>query len=106
MLNPLITVLSGQVNHPFASGKKTAGVTIKHRPLIWECMLGTVYAMDWTTKDINAKGEYFDYDYTKAHHHAKVAQCTDLRVCRVKKPVQGGPSYGKLALFGIPPAKE
>ena len=98
MLNPLITVISGQVSHPFAGGKKTKGITQKHRRLIWECMLGTVYALDPLDKDINREEKYFDYDYQAARLHAKVAQCTDLRVCKVNR-------YAKIALYGIPPGK-
>ena len=96
MLNPIITAISGQVRHPFAGGKKKATVTKKHRRLIWECMLGTVYATDPTDKG-NTEGKYFDYDYSAAHAHAKVAQCTDLRICKPR-------GYRKVALYGIPPA--
>ena len=73
MLNPLITVISGQVSHPFAGGKKKPNITLKHRRLIWECMLGTVYALDPLDKDINRTEKYFDYDYAAARLHAKVA---------------------------------
>jgi hypothetical protein len=43
------------------------GPTKKHRPAIWECMLGTVFAM-------NDKGEikYFDYRYDEARAFAGV----------------------------------
>ncbi len=49
--------------------------TRQHRAAIWECMLGTVYAM-------NAAGEveYFDYDFEKALAH--VGAVTDVRVSR------------------------
>ncbi len=41
--------------------------TLKHRPAVWECMLGTVYAM-------NAAGDcqYFDYDWPAALKFAGV----------------------------------
>jgi hypothetical protein len=99
MLNPIVTLISGQVSHPFAGGVKAKGVTKKHRPLVWECMLGTVYAM----KPGEHEADYFDYDYSKAHAHAAVAQCSDLRVCRVKTRYAGYPRVGQLALWGIPP---
>ena len=98
MLNPLITVISGQVSHPFAGGKKKPNITLKHRRLIWECMLGAVYAQDPTEEPYKRKEKYFDYDYQAARLHAKVAQCTDLRVCKVNR-------YTKIALYGIPPGK-
>ena len=97
MLNPLITAISGQVRHPYAGAKKSKGITKRHRPLFWECMLGTVYALDPLDKDINRTEKYFDYDYTAAHLHAKVAQCTDLRTYRRPR--------GKLVMYGIPPAQ-
>lgn len=53
--------------------------TRAHRPALWECMLGTVYAM-------NAAGEarYFDYDYEAAQAFAGVDQPgADPRVARV-----------------------
>ena len=100
MLNPLVTIISGgqAVRHPFAGGVKAKNITQRHRRLIWECMLGTVYAEDPTDKDINREEKYFDYDYAAAHLHAKVSQCTDLRIC---KPYRGQ----KIALWGIPPGK-
>jgi hypothetical protein len=94
MLNPLVTVIIGQVSHPFAGGKKAKNITLKHRKLIWECMLGTVYAADPAFP--NREEKYFDYDYQAAHLYAKVAQCTDLRVWRTRRG-------GRLALYGIPP---
>jgi len=98
MLNPLVTIISGgqAVHHPYSGGVKKATVTKKHRRLIWECMLGTVYALDPLDKDINRTEKYFDYDYTAAHLHAKVAQCTDLRICKPR-------GYRKFSLWGIPP---
>jgi hypothetical protein len=100
MLNPLVTIISGgqAVTHPFAGGKKKPNITQKHRRLIWECMLGTVYALDPLDKDINREEKYFDYDYAAAHAHAKVSQCTDLRICKPR-------GYRKFSLWGIPPGK-
>lgn len=85
--------------HPFAGARKCATVTKKHRPLIWECMLGTVYAKDPVTKKV----KYFDYDWDAARAYAQVAQCTDLRTSKVAYSYQGYPDKGKLALWGIPP---
>ena len=93
--------------HPFTGGKKSKTVTLKHRPLIWENMLGTVYACDPVTR----KAKYFDYDYTAAHAYARVNECSDLRVTRNKRQVNytdgsdymSGPRVGKYALWGIKP---
>ena len=54
--------------------------TLKHRPAIWECMLGTVYAM-------NDEGivKYFDYALEKAKEFANIANKKDIRVFRKKK---------------------
>ena len=85
--------------HPFAGGKKRPNVTQKHSPLVWECMLGTVYARDPVTKKV----KYFDYDWDAARAYAMVDQCADLRTCKVAISYQGYPAKGKLALWGIPP---
>lgn len=77
-MNLLVTLLSGNVTSPFAGGERKPSVTLKHRPLVWECMLGTVYARDPKT----GKVLYCDYDYSKAHAHARVKECTDLRICK------------------------
>jgi hypothetical protein len=49
--------------------------TKRHRPAIWECMLGTVYAM-------NDAGEiqYFDYKWEEAKQFAGIDTSRDLRV--------------------------
>jgi len=49
--------------------------TKKHRAAIWECALGTVFA-------VNPKGEirYFDYDWDKAKEFAELGD--DLRIYR------------------------
>ena len=82
--------------HPFAGGTKKPAVTKRHTPLIWEGILGTVYAR-------NAQGEvkYFDYDYDGAREFAGVAEAEDLRVSKTKLVYQGYPRYGQLALWGI-----
>ena len=63
--------------------------TKKHRPAIWEMMLGTVNAM-------NDEGEvkYFDYDHDAAKEFAGVAEKKDPRVFKSKsKLVVGGDCY-------------
>ena len=49
--------------------------TLKHRPALWENMLGTVYAM-------NDEGEvkYFDYDWDAAKEFAGIHWKRDPRV--------------------------
>ena len=102
----LAELIAGQrLSHPFAGGVKKPGYTRKHVPLIWECMLGTVFAKDPLAVDSCEEGMYFDYDYAAAHKHAKVAQCTDLRICRLKQTYEGWPREGQLCLMGIPPEK-
>jgi hypothetical protein len=88
------------MNNPFAGGKITRGHTLKHRPLIWENMLGTVYACHHGTAD---EAVYFDYDYAAARKHAGVDECTDLRICKSNRGWQGGPRKGQVVFFGIPP---
>jgi hypothetical protein len=50
--------------------------TRKHRPAIWENMLGTVYAR-------NDKGEtrYFDYKHKEAIEFSGVEGAQDARLC-------------------------
>jgi hypothetical protein len=55
--------------------KRTA--TRRHEALIWENMLGTVYAQD-ETGDVR----YFDYDWDAAIDFAGVSDCSDLRTVR------------------------
>ena len=85
--------------------------TLRHRPAIWECMLGTVYAM-------NDAGEtrYFDYDYEAALEHAGFSPERDPRWYRISRyarwdrlhlhvrwsngeSVTSDPSPGKLVLW-------
>lgn len=62
--------------HPF-EGASRKPPTNKHRPAIWECMLGTVYAQ-------NDAGEvkYFDYRWDEARAFAGVAPDRDPRVAK------------------------
>lgn len=88
------------MTHPFAGAPRKRSYTKKHDPLIWECMLGTVYAR--STERGCEDGKYFDYDYEAAHEYVGVhTQYTDLRVCRVQYEYQGWPRKGKWALFGV-----
>lgn len=107
MLNPLVTLLSGNVSHPYQGGRRTKTVTKKHVPLMWECMLGAVYAKDPTKL---SSVDYFDYDYAAARAFAKLSECTDLRIYRATYPYRmwegDGFSKGKLVLWGIPPKKD
>ena len=80
----------------WAGAKETKGYTQKHRPLLWENMLGTVRAVNPEGKE-----QYFDYDYESAHAYIELNKYTDLRVCRVRYAYQDWPSKGKLALFGV-----
>lgn len=54
--------------------------TKKHRPAVWECMLGTVYAM-------NDAGEirYFDYKQEEALKFAGVTEDRDPRWYKLRK---------------------
>jgi hypothetical protein len=70
--------------------------TQKHKPLLWENMLGTVYAVN---PDREVK--YFDYDWAAAHEYIQLDKYTDLRVCKCKHSWAEWPRIGKWALFGI-----
>lgn len=54
--------------------------TKKHRPAVWECMLGTVYAMN---DELEVR--YFDYDHAAARAFAGVTPERDPRIARVPK---------------------
>lgn len=62
--------------HPF-HGAVRRPPTARHTPVVFECMLGTVYAVapDGTVR-------YFDYDWDGARAFARVADASDLRVAR------------------------
>lgn len=78
--------------------------TLKHRPALWECMLGTVYAM-------NEQGvtRYFDYDWKAAIKWAGISDTSDARLARHKRRVTFSrtgdsidePSFNKLVLWVI-----
>lgn len=80
---------------------RKASPTKKHRAVIWEAMLGTVYAM-------NKAGEirYFDYRYDEAKEFAELGE--DLRVDKLKYATRFGngnnpshhqPSRNQLVLY-------
>lgn len=82
-------VRSGRFFNPLALGLK-AKPTLKHRPAIWECMLGTVYAMN-DDGDI----KYFDYDYDAAMEFAGIdldepVDDYDLRTAKPPRRVRYG----------------
>jgi len=58
--------------NPLSLGRKMKP-TQKHRPAVWECMLGAVYANDGT------RTRYFDYDWEGALAYAGVTSETDPR---------------------------
>lgn len=99
----------GKVSSPFAGGVKSKAITRKHKPLVWENMLGTVYAA-------NPAGisDYFDYDWDKARAYAELDKYTDLRIARNPgqynylpndKDSYHHPRKGQFVLWGIPKAK-
>lgn len=87
--------------NPLSLGRK-AKPTLKHRPAVWECMLGTVEAM-------NADGEtrYFDYDWPAALAYAGIDptdETADLRTFRKTERVRYSngrhePRRGQLVLW-------
>lgn len=88
-----------KITHPFQGGVRQRSYTLRHRPLIWECMLGTVYA----ARQADQQPRYFDYDWAAARLYAGVDSATDLRICPARRSYQSGPTQGRLALCGILP---
>ena len=67
--------------------------TLKHRPAIWECMLGTVFAMN-DEREI----KYFDFKWKDALEFAGVKNKQDIRV--FKNVVHAkGPRTKQIALW-------
>lgn len=112
MPNAAKTTSTRSVRHPFQGGVSTRGITKSHVPLVWENMLGTVYARNPETSHI----KYFDYDYDAAHEYAQVHKATDLRVSKAPASYSWGgyahdndhegPAKGKLALWGVHPKRQ
>ena len=69
--------------------------TKKHRAVIWEGMLGTVYA-----RNENGEVKYFDYDWKEAAEFANLKNAKDIRVAKLKRSYQAdGLNKGKTAIF-------
>jgi hypothetical protein len=95
---------TGRVTYPTFAGRpisplrlgRKAKPTLKHRPAIWECMLGTVYAR-------NADGEtrYFDYRWEEAAQFAGLDFDADNRVWRNDRRgyTSDGPAYRQFVLY-------
>ena len=69
--------------------------TKKHRAVIWENILGTVYAR-------NEDGEikYFDSDWEGAAEFANLENAEDIRIAKFKRSYQGdGMRKGRTAIF-------
>lgn len=104
-VNAKINSISEGYSSPFEGGKHSISITKKHKPLVWENMLGTVYA-----RSPKGKAEYFDYDYDAARKHAQVDNHTDLRNCKYDRNKHGNlgdmdykhPRHGQTILWGIP----
>jgi len=93
--------------HPFTGGRK-AKPTKRHKPVIWEGILGTVYAA-------SPAGEvrYFDYNWDDARAFAEVdTEGADLRIAKPRQvdpyPVRYysrqsdcGPSYLQTCLWAV-----
>jgi hypothetical protein len=62
----------------FRASAKKAAPTKRHRPALWENMLGTVYA-----RNAAGKVEYFDYDWQRAIEF--IGPYSDVRVSRIKR---------------------
>jgi hypothetical protein len=75
-------------------GARAMKPTMKHRPAMWECMLGTVYASNGT------EVKYFDYRWEEAREFAGVdAEGADPRAARAQFATQNGPRRGQFALY-------
>jgi hypothetical protein len=70
--------------HPFA-GATRKPPTNKHRPAIWENMLGTVYAMD-----DHGEVRYFDYNWDDARAFAGFAADRDPRIAKASSANPAG----------------
>lgn len=75
--------------NPFRDVRK-AKPTKAHRPAIWECMLGTVYA-----RSPEGEVRYFDYDWEAAKEFAGVNEDADPRLARHTERVSYSGDYTK-----------
>ena len=91
--------------HPYAGATIWNNITRQHDLLLWENMLGTLYAHNG--KEVR----YFDYDWEAARKFAGVDECTDLRGCKKKRHVtytgdSMEPRVGKYCMWGIRPTEK
>jgi hypothetical protein len=84
---------------PFRGARK-AKRTLKHRPAVWEMMLGTVYASN------GKETRYFDYDWDAAREFAGIREDEDQDLRLDKWPAHTSlrgnytdPRTGQLVLF-------
>ena len=70
-------------NPLYPKGTREIKPTRKHRPAIWESVLGTVYA--YNGKD---PVQYFDYDWDSAHRYAGVSPDRDPRVFKITRSMK------------------
>lgn len=80
--------------------------TKKHRPAVWECILGTVHA-----RDDSGQVRYFDYDYDAAFAFACATEDRDPRVWKYNGPRNWGfdldnPRQNQLVFWITETAKE
>lgn len=94
-------------SHPWYHARSTSGITQKHKPIVWENMLGTVYS-----RNAEKQVKYHDYNYEAAHAHARTHEFSDLRVAKSKhdyrmgnNSMPEGPRKGRYALWGVPKEK-
>jgi hypothetical protein len=96
--------MSTKVSHPFEGARKMKP-TLKHTPVIWECMLGTVYAC---APERGSEVRYMDYDWEAARALADVRPERDPRVYRAPRAmtIGGQPiSKGQRLLYVLREAK-
>ena len=102
IVQQILTVATKKIQHPFQGGVKAKSITKKHKPLIWEGMLGTVHS-----RSPEGETKYHHYDWDEAHEHAQVHNHKDLRIARSPHEYSWeginptGPRKGKHALWGI-----
>ncbi|MHA1253612.1 MAG: hypothetical protein ACTSRP_26800 [Candidatus Helarchaeota archaeon] len=70
--------------------------TKNHVPVIWECMLGTIFAVDGKVI------RYVGYNYDLAKKYV-LANCSDFRIWRYKQHNNSDikPRYNQLVLWAI-----
>jgi len=87
--------------------------TKQHKPVIWECMLATLYAAK-LLPDGKHEVQYFDYDWDAAFKfagltkHGSYDPALDTRLAKTKGSwwYPDGPGRGKLCLWSLPPTEE